>query len=100
MKYYSDVTKKFYNTVEDCEREEKQVIKQEEEKKLAEQRKNEARANAAKSVEEKRLVMVKAQKDYKEALEAFCKQYGSYHFTSKSFDDIPHLFNSFFDFLN
>ena len=99
MKYYSDVTRKFYNTAEDCEKEEKQAIKQEEEKKLAEQRKNEARAVAAKNVEEKRLIMVKAQKDYKEALEDFCKQHGSYHFTSKSFDDIPHLFNSFFDFL-
>ena len=98
MKYYSDVTRKFYNTAEDCEKEEKQAIKQEEEKKLAEQRKNEARAVAAKNVEEKRLVMVKAQKDYKEAIEAFYKQYGSYHFTSKSFDDIPHLFNAFFDF--
>ena len=99
MKYYSDVTQKFYDTAAACEKAEKEVARQEDEKKLAEQRKSEARAAAAKGVEEKRLAMVKAQKDYKEALEAFCKQYGSYHFTSKSFDDIPHLFNSFFDFL-
>ena len=39
--------------------------------------------------------MVAAQKKYKESLEAFVNDYGSYHFTSTKFDDVPMLFDIF-----
>ena len=34
-------------------------------------------------------------KKYKDALESFVHDYGSYHFTSTKFDDVPLLFDIF-----
>ena len=48
-------------------------------------------------IEEARQAMLKAQKEYREKIEAFVKKYGSYHYSSKNFDDIPYLFTDFFD---
>ena len=99
MRYYSDVTKKFYDSATACEIAENEAICREEERKLAERKKNEARAADAKIVEEKRKKMNAAQREYREELEKFCKNYGSYHYTAKSKDDVPTLFDSFFNFL-
>lgn len=102
MKFYSELTQKVYNTEKACmkaEQEYKQALeakkREEEAKKLAEQKKQENRAAAAKRVEIKRDAMIKAQKEYREELEKFCKEYGTYHFSTNSFDGIPHLFDFF-----
>lgn len=102
MKFYSELTNKVYDTEKSCmkaEQEYKQALeakkREEEAKKLAEQKKQENRAAAAKNVEAKREAMTKAQREYREELEKFCKEYGSYHFTTNSFDGIPHLFDFF-----
>ena len=107
MKYFSDLTGKIYNTEAECMKAEQafnfeleQKKKAEEEKRLAEKKKQEERAADAKIVEQKREAMNHAQKEYREAIEAFTKKHGSYHFTTNSADEIPHLFSSFFDFLN
>ena len=104
IKVYSDKTRKYYDTLEEANAAEREAIeaenrkkmemekKQQEEKekreKLAAERK--ARAN---EVDEARKAMVTAQNKYKEVLEAFCKDFGSYHYTTSSFDDIPTLFD-------
>ena len=93
MKFYSEVTKKFYDTVEDCENAEVAVKKAEAEKVAQKKKLAENRANRAKEVENLRKNMVAAQKAYKEALEAFVKDYGTYHFSTSSFDELPHLFS-------
>lgn len=93
MKFYSEVTKKFYDTVEDCENAEVAVKKAQEEKELAKKKLSEARASRAKEVENLRKNMIAAQKAYKEALEAFVKDYGTYHFSTSSLDELPHLFD-------
>ena len=93
MKFYSEVTKKFYDTVEDCESAEVAVKRAQEEKELAKKKLSEARASRAKEVENLRKNMIAAQKAYKEALEAFVKDYGTYHFSTSSFDELPHLFD-------
>jgi hypothetical protein len=99
MKFYSELTNKVYDTEKACmkaEQEYKQALeakkREEEMKKLAEKKKQEKRAEDAKRVEVKREAMIKAQCEYREELEKFCKEYGSYHFTTNSFDGIPHLF--------
>jgi len=106
IKVYSDKTRKYYDTLEEATAAESEAIeaenrkkmeiekKQQEEKERREKLAAERKARAA-EVEETRKVMVEAQKKYKEALEAFCKDYGSYHYTTSSFDDIPTLFNFF-----
>lgn len=102
MKFYSELIDKVYDTEKDCmkaEQEYKQALeakkREEETKKLAEKKKQEKRAAAAKNVEAKREAMTNAQREYREELEKFCKEYGSYHFTTNSFDGIPHLFEFF-----
>ena len=106
MKYFSDLTGKIYNTEAECMKAEQafnfeleQKKKAEEEKRLAEKKKQEARANDAKVVENKREIMIQAQNDYRAAVEAFVKKHGSYHFSTNSADGLPHLFTSFFDLL-
>lgn len=105
MKYYSDKTRKFYDTAEACQQAEvaakeaenrEKILKEREEahkKELVEQRK--ARAT---EVDNARKAMNEAQKKYKEVLEAFIRDYGSFHYTTTSFDDIPTLFD-FLSFL-
>lgn len=102
MRYYSDVTKKFYDTSNACIKAEEDALtaqakeKQEKEKLAAE------RKNRAAEVEEARKNMVAAQNKYKEVLEAFVKKYGSYHYSTTDAKDVPTLFDIFnpffFDF--
>ena len=98
MKYYSDVTKRFYDTSDACIKAEEEALtvqakeKQEKEKLAAE------RKNRAAEVEEARKKMVAAQNEYKEKLTSFIKDYKSYHYSSTDVNDIPTLFN-FFNFL-
>lgn len=106
MKYYSELTQKVYNTEAECKRAEQafnfeleRKKKAEEEQRLAEKKKQEQRAADAKNVEQKREAMIHAQKEYREAIDAFVKKHGSYHFTTDSVEKIPHLFGTLFDFL-
>lgn len=104
MKYYSDVTKAFYETEKGCRdaeelffEEEAQRRKLVEEKKLAEKKKQEERASRAKEIEAAYDEMLKSQTKYKNLLSAFVKDYGSYHFSAKSVEDIPYLFQNLFN---
>ena len=80
MKYYSDKTEKLYESVEDLQKAEKALVKQEADEKA----KRDARAKRAKEVED-------AYKVYKDKLEAFIKDYGNFHMTLNNA-------NSLFDF--
>ena len=107
MKYYSELTQKVYNTEAECKKAEQafnfeleQKARAEEQKKLAEKKKQEERADDAKKVEALREEMVKAQANYRKAVQAFVEKHGSYHFSTKSEEQIPYLFSSVLDFLN
>ena len=106
MKFYSDVTKQFYDTEKAClEAEFKVKEKQNREKILREKAEREAkeklateRKARAAEVEEARKAMVTAQHKYSEVLEAFCKDYGTFHQTLTGEDAkgiIPTLFDIF-----
>lgn len=96
MKYYSDVTKKFYDNANDCLTAEREMLVKQEEEEYAKKRAAAERKAAADKVEAARKVMTEAQSAYKKELEAFCKKYGSYHQTVKS-GEFPTLFNDIFN---
>lgn len=94
MKILSEKTNKYYDTVDECiaaEAEYDAAIKAEEERqiKLAANRKERAR-----DVEEAYQAAIEAQKVYKEKLNAFCKDYGTFHMSigKDSAFDLFHLF--------
>ena len=97
MKYFSEITNKVYDTPEELETAEKEVLEAEAQKK----EKLAKRAERAKEVEEAFAEAAAAQKYANELLEAFLKDYGSFHTTIKEpqkrlslFDD---WFNTFFN---
>lgn len=102
MKYYGERTKKLYDSVEACEKAEFAAKEQEnlakikvEREKAEKERLAAERKSRAAKIEELRKAMVSAQHQYREAIEQFTKDYGSYHYTSHSVDDIPTLFDFF-----
>lgn len=98
MKIISEKTGLEYASVEECVNAEKEY----DEKIAAEKAKKEAldnqRKNRAIEVEDAYKAVLTAQKAYKEKLNAFVKDYGSFHMTLKTGDGNPFdLFESFFD---
>lgn len=99
MKYFSEITEKVYDTPEELETAEKEVLDEQkaQEEKLAK------RAERAKEVEAAYAKAAEAKEQADELLNEFLKDYGSFHATVKKpikkiniFDD---WFNSFFDIL-
>lgn len=106
IKVYSDRTKQFYNTVEEAnhaefelkEKENLEKIRKEREERERKEKKEKALAErkvAAEKVESARKAFNEARKAYHAELEAFCKQYGTYHYTTDGKDDVPSLFDLF-----
>ena len=92
-KYYSDLTKKFYDVQDEAEKEEQK----EREKNALELKKKEERTAEAKKVEDLFKVASDAYKTATDALSEFCKKYpGGYHFTVT---DTSRLFPNLFDYL-
>lgn len=97
MKYYSDVTRKLYETAEELNKAETAVVKAEQERKAALEKKQaeqaklkEQRAARAQEVTEAIRVRDEAQKKVNELVNNFVKDYGSYHYTWSSdfIDDV------------
>lgn len=98
MKFYSDKTRKFYDTEKECLKAEKEL----DDKLALEKAKKEELSNArkvrAEEVEKAYKSVLEAQKHYREVLNAFLKDYGSFHMTLHTGDSNPFdLFESFFD---
>lgn len=107
MKFYSEILNKVFDTEKACleaELTHKRALevkaREEEQKKIAEKKKQEERAADAKVVEQKYEAMFRAQKECREAVDAFAKKHGSYHFSINSAEKIPYLFGSLLDVLN
>lgn len=84
MKYYSEKLSKLYDSEEELREAEKKA----DEAKNKEAAMRKERAEAAKLVEEKYKEKVKAENEYLDTLNNFCKRYGTYHKTYTS-EDIP-----------
>lgn len=97
MKYWNEYEQKFYENANDCLEAERKFKAQQEKEEYEKKRQAAERKAAADRVEAARKVMNEAQSTYKKELEAFCKKYGSYHYSSKDVSDIPTLFNDIFN---
>lgn len=106
IKVYSDKTKQFYNTVDEANRAEFElkekenlalIEKQRKERELKEKKEKTIaeRKAAAEKVEAARKAFNEARKAYHAELEAFCKKYGTYHYTTDGKEDVPSLFDLF-----
>ena len=107
MKYYSDVTKSFYDTEKACleaefkvkEEQNREKIRRERAEREAKEKQErlaaERKARAA-EVEEARKAMDVSRSKYAELLQAFCKDYGSYH-TTLTNEDAKNLIPTLFD---
>jgi len=105
MKYYSEKLNKVFNTERECMDAEFKAKEQENLEKIAkekalreEKEKKEAlaaeRKEMAEKVETARKAYLEAQKAYRTELEAFCKKYGTYHYTVSDADEVPSLFDA------
>ena len=98
MKYFSEKTNKTYDTEEECltaekELEERIAVEKAKKEQLTIERK--ARAS---EVEEAYKAVLEASKTYREKLNAFVKDYGSFHMTFRTGEGNPFdLFDKFFD---
>jgi len=99
MKYVSEITKKAYNTEQECLDAEK-AFKEAEAKALAEKEKKTAERSArAKEVEEAYKASIEANKRYNELVNQFIQDYGSFHMTySNTSDLLNNVFDSVFKF--
>lgn len=90
MKYFSEKTKKIYNSVSDLEKAETKFLKKQEE----EEKKKNLRATRAKEVETAMREASEAREKANKLLIEFNKDYGSFHM---SLDGDIFPFTSFFD---
>ena len=96
MKIYSELTKNFYKTVEECEKAEKEF----EAKAKAEERLQKARDEKKARADEDEApykAAQEAEKTYLELRNAFIKDYGYYHCTYSTIEEAP-SFDELFDF--
>lgn len=82
--FYSWVTNKPYKTVEELKEAEDIVLQEEKEK----EEKKQERARRAKEIEEAKEEVKRAQEKLNELISKFLEDYGSYHTTLHSIDDI------------
>ena len=106
IKIYSDKTNKFYNSVEEANEAEfklkekenlARIEKERKERELKERKEKDAteRKAAAEKVDAARKAYAEAKKAYSGELEAFCKKYGTYHYSTNGKDDVPTLYDIF-----
>lgn len=97
MKFYSEVTKGFYDSAKSCEEAEKEYNKALDEKKEKEKALKAKRKVRAKELEDAYKAIKEAEKKYSKLRNQFIKDYGSYHmtFTDSDSDMDAFLFDPF-----
>lgn len=89
IKFYSDVTKKYYDDEAAANKAEQEIIKARDDKAAR-------RKEAAKRVDDARKAFADARKAYQDELVKFCKDFGAYH-TTVSKEDADSLFDDFWN---
>lgn len=97
MKFYSEITKSFYDSAKSCEEAEKEYNKALDEKKEKEKALKAKRKARAKELEDAYKAIKEAEKEYSKLRNQFIKDYGSYHmtFTDSDSDLDSFLFDPF-----
>lgn len=96
MKFYSEDLKTYFNTAEECLKEEENFRQKVAAEKLAAEKKSVERKARADKVDAAYAALIAAQKAYKDELTAFCKDYGQYHTSVRPEDIIRNTFFPFF----
>lgn len=96
MKYYSDELKQFFDTEKECAMAEKAMLKEKKEAEAKEAQLKAERETRAKEVENALQAVYNAEKAYKELLDKFLDDYGSFHYSKYKNSCDPDGF-SFFD---
>lgn len=96
MKYFSDITKRFYESEEDCLQAEQAVNEELEAKRIAKEKAAAARKARAEEIEQARAEYLAAREKYNSLLSNFCKDFGAYHCSIKPSES----FKDFIDFLS
>lgn len=97
MKYYSEVLKKLFDTADEAEKAEKEEKARVKQKKEKEEKLQLEKKTRAAEIEKVYKEIQTAKKNYNELIQAFIKDYGSYHFTfSNSEDFLTDFFEDFF----
>lgn len=81
MKYYSEETRRFYDTEEAAIDAEKKALAEKEERENKIRVLNETRAERAKEIDEAKKAVDEAKKKYTKLVNDFIKDYGKYHYT-------------------
>lgn len=92
-RFYSDITKKLYDSMEELNEAEATEQKRREEAEAKQKKRADERKSRAQEIDDLQKAYVGARKAYTEALEKFCKDYGTFH-TSVSADNLFDFFLS------
>ena len=99
MKYVSELTKKTYDSEEACLKAEKEFKEAKAKAKAEKEKKDAERSSRAKEVEDAYKKAIDANKAYRDLLNKFVKDYGSFHMTYSSTSNlVDDVFNSMFRF--
>lgn len=99
MKYYSEVTHKFYDDAKSCSQAEKEFTEEQERKAAEAKKKADERKARAKEIEDAHAASVAAKKHEVDLINDFIKDYGSYHCTYSNVEDsLNNIFEEFFRF--
>ncbi len=92
-KYWNEYTNEVFDTEEEAMASEKKYLDAQEAKK----RKDSERAARAKEVKDAMEAVIEARKHYNEVLKAFCKDYGSFHYSTNDLKNysLLDLFDAF-----
>lgn len=97
MKIYSEKTNQEYASVDECLAAEEEFDKQAALEKAKKEELANTRKDRAKEVEDAYLAIIEAQKHFRKLLDAFTKDYGSFHMTVRTGEGNPFdLFDRFF----
>lgn len=96
MRYYSDLLKKVFDSEEACVAAEDKYLTEMEEKDAREKELRETRKARAKEVEDALKAVHDAQKQYQEKLDAFLKDYKTFHCTLSA-TDVRNPLSTIFD---
>ena len=99
MRYYSEVTKNFYDTEKACLEAEFKVKEEQNRQKILKEKAERERKEKQEALVAARKAMVKAQNDYRKELESFCKDYGTYHLSLDG-QDVKKAAPTLFDIFN
>lgn len=100
MKFYSEITKDFYDSEKECTKAEKEFTDKQEKEKLAKEAKKAERKKRATEVEDAYKAMKEAEKTYYKLRNEFINDFGYYHisYSDKTETPLTTLFEDLFKF--